>query len=208
MTLKEILEFYNRYKVKILVFGFVFSLIGVVVFFVFPPKTIATGSLFVTRKVQKDITPQDEPFFTYEGFYSQQSAFSYTSTVIGLLESEGFRSMVLGDIGFVGNADNIRRIKRAIKIKKSAPQLISVTVKEWRGVPPEIIYNSLTQKIITSSLALNEEGDPNLLVLRVEEFPIVRQTYSNVYVNALVGFGLGVFVASFALALKEYLKNA
>jgi capsular polysaccharide biosynthesis protein len=202
MTLKDIIKFLQKEKAPILITGLVFAVVGVLAYFVVPQKYEATGTLFVARKID-----EGPDFFTYEGYYASQSAQSYTPTVIGLLKSDAVKGEVLKDLSVMIDARALRELGRVIDAKKQAPQLIQVTVKNMGSVSPEVVWNSLVENTVTTSQALSSKSDPSLVVIRVNEEPIVRESFSSLYLNAAVGFLLGVIGAGLFLSAKEYFKN-
>lgn len=211
MTLKDIIKFLQKERAKILVTGLIFAVVGVAAYFIVPQRYEATGTLFVARRVDEaPLIPEitgEEDFFTYEGYYASQSAQSYAPTVIGLLESDVIKSKVLEDLSVKVDAQTLKKLGRVIDAKKQAPQLIQVTVKGMSAVPPEVLWNSLVKNTVAASSNLAQKSDPNLVVIQVNDEPIVSKSFRSLYLNAAVGFTLGVVGAALFLAAKEYFKN-
>ncbi len=211
MTLKELSKFFAKNKIAILGTGVSFALVGVVIYFLLPPKYSATGTLFVTRKIEQPepgttFSPEsvEDGFFSYEGYYAQQNALSYTSTLIGLIESADIKSKVLDTLSISVSEANLRKLGRAVSAKKHAPQLVVVTVKGLPSASAEKIWTTLVDEVMLASQKLSEQGDPNLVVVAVSDHPIVKEGYRNVLVNIIIGFGFGVLVSTMYFAGKQY----
>lgn len=203
MELREIFKFFKKYKIRLVFSGLMFGLFGVLAYFLLPPKYVATGTFFVKRSV----VPPTAEHFTYEGYYSQQTALSYTKTVVGLFESSDMKSAALEKLGVSVNEEALRRFSRKVRVKNAGPQLITLQIKGDSVEEVGGFWGALTSVTLEKASELNQTGDPFLQVEEVVEAPVVKQTYNNVWVNFVGGFGLGYVLRVFCLALKEYLKG-
>jgi capsular polysaccharide biosynthesis protein len=211
MTPKEIADFFRKNKFSILITGLLFALAALTLFYFIPVRYEAKGSLFITRKLDSLPQPRSdalfqESAFTYEGYYAQQNASSYTATLIGLIESDDVKKLVLRDLGLDITDASLRKLRSAVKVKKIAPQLVEVTAKGWRDADAEPTWHSLIENTIASSRNLSRLGDPNLVVVKVSDEPLVKETYRSLPLNIIVGFGFGTIFATLILSVKEYLK--
>lgn len=213
MSLKQIINFLNKYKIDILSMGVFFGILGIVIYFLFPAKFVAKGNIFVSRDIQtaQTISESTNPptqEFAYEGFYAQQNASMYTSTVIGLIESENISYRTLLDIGIPTTTSNIKKFERKIGAKKIAPQLIELEIKENTAKQATKSWNTLVENLMVTNQQLTQEGDPNLKITVVVDSPIVVTTYKNPLLNFGIGLVAGTLIAMFVLALQDFAAEA
>jgi len=200
MELKDFVKFLKKYLMYILVFGVASSALGVLAFYYFPAKYKASGNLFVSRKADE----VSAEFFTYEGYYAQQTAHAYANTVGGLLESVDVKKRALESLGIPATEKTLRRLNRLLQVKRPALQIILVEVKGETSVEARNLWISLVKEVISVSKTVDEAGDSSISVLQLNDFPVVQPIYRNVYLFGLVGAGFGLFFGMLASALKEY----
>ena len=91
MELREILKILDK-NIKLFLISLVAGLaIGIIYFLVFPPKPTAIGTLVVSRKSDA----QSANYFTYDGYYNQQTAELYAKTAAAILESDSLKKTAL-----------------------------------------------------------------------------------------------------------------
>lgn len=191
MEVKDIVIFLKKNYLHILLTGLILSSVGAVLYYLIPATYDATGSFFIKRNIDSSTGN----YFTYEGYYSQQTALSYTNTLTGIFESEDIKSKALIDLGTKVNEQSIRRLGRNMKIKKSGPQLITLTVKGNTSEGAQATWLAITKATITTANFLNTNGDSKLTISQLNENPVVKMSFRNLYVNLLVGFGLGILLS-------------
>lgn len=201
MEFKEILKFFKKHTLKILLLAGVSCFIGVALYFFLPVKYTASGNLYVTRKIEPVSTE-----FSYEGYYSQQAAFLYTKTVIKLLESLEIRKEVLNTLGVEPTDTVLQKYGRRITVRDTDSQLILLKVIADSSKEAATLWQSLVTTVVEKSALINKPGDLGISVSSVSGAPVVQKVYRSVWLNGLLGFGFGVFVAVFIFALKEYLS--
>lgn len=184
------------------VFVIVGSIIGVIVYFVLPQKYLASGSFYVSRTTQQNVGD----FFTYEGYYGQQTAQAYTATVIGLLESLDIKSKALSALGIPINEYTLRKYGKLISVKKSAPQLVTLNVKGNTAKQASDLWEAVSKNTLDTTYKLNLTSDPNLKISTLAEKPVIKETFWNIYANSFIGAGLGFLTGVGALYLFSYLK--
>lgn len=192
MELKEVLIFFKKDYLPILLTGVVFALAGSVIYYLLPPSYNASGSFYIKREIDES----GGNYFTYEGYYSQQTALSYTNTLIGIFESVDIKSKALKDLDIEVNEQSIRGFGRNMKVKKSGPQLITLTVKGNTPKNAQATWLAITKATITTANILNTNGDSKLTVSQLAESPVVKMSFRNLYVNIFVGFGLGILLST------------
>jgi capsular polysaccharide biosynthesis protein len=169
-----------------------------------PLKYYATGSLYVKRSVNNS---QSDSFFTYEGYYSQQVALAYTNTISALAESLEIRSGAMKKLGIPVTEKTLRDYAKLIKVKKAGPQLITVTVKGNSVESAQELWEALSQTIINTSHEINANGDPNLAISQVTTEPVVKTSYSNMWVFAAIGSIAGTVLAVIILIIRTYFRE-
>ncbi|MBD3365977.1 hypothetical protein GF360_01390 [candidate division WWE3 bacterium] len=203
MELKEFFEFFKRPAKNLAVFFICGLILGGTAFFALPKSFVSKGTLFVSR-----IPEESAEFYTYSGYYAQQTALSYADTVRGLLENEVLHAKALETLEIPVTDKNLRNLERKIRVKDGGPQLVGLEVKNNSSENAAKIWEALTLNIENTSKEINLQGDPQLKITRVKEKPVIQEGYRNLYVFSAVGglmtWGLGVFF----LALKDYLKEA
>ena len=179
------------------------GVLGFASFKYLPQKYTASGSLLVSRKAQSSGVGA----FSYEGYYAQQTARGYAETLIGFLESTDARKKALERLGVAADEINLRQAKRHVRAKKSAPQVVTLEVRRYDAYKAEDYWEALVAEVMEISTDFNNRfGDPLISVNLVDGSPVVYAAYRNVYINTLVGVGLGLTFGLFAVFTKEYLK--
>jgi capsular polysaccharide biosynthesis protein len=202
MEFTEIVKFFSTYSKHILKAALVAGLAGTILFFAVPVKHIATGSFYIHRNVEGTTGR----YFTYEGYYGQQTAQAYTNTVIALLESTDIKKKALENTGLPVNERSLRRVSKQIDVTKEAPQLITLKVKGNSETNAAALFTSISNNMVDTATALNSGGDPALLISPVGD-PVVNTAYRSLPVNFLLGVSLGFISATLWYAFKRYLKG-
>lgn len=233
MTLNEQLIFLIDKKIDILGMGMLFGLLGIVVYFITPTKYDAVGSLFIARSVEdnepleslvqdpsientNDTTvpeqntnaPSSEGVFTYEGYYAQQNAVTYTTSLVGIIESDVLRGALLRDLGYPVTGKNLRNLGRIIHTKRQAPQLIEISIEASSANIAQENWLRMTDLLINISNSLNLQSDPNLKIIKVTSKPVVSESFKSMPLNFVLGFGFGILISSLALAFQEYMGTS
>lgn len=201
MEIKEITKKLAKYRSQIVIFILLGALLGVGTYFL-PPKYISSGSFYIKRSISGE-----KNYFTYEGYYGQQTALSYTNSVIALAESSDIKRLVLDKLKIDVNEESLRKLSRMIKVKKTGPQVILITVKADDYSLSENIWNKLSESLLSTTYEINKDGDPNLMVVKISDRPVVKEGY-----RSMMLFGIGGSLISFTLfslyiCFKEYLKD-
>lgn len=201
MELKEIKKILSKNKLSLTIVTFIGLILGLVLYYL-PAKYISSGSFYVGREIDRS-----DEFFSYEGYYAQQTAVTYTNSVISLAESLDIKKAVLDEMGIPYNNESVRTLGRALKIKKSGPQTINIVAKHSNRDTSETMFKSISKALIETSENLNREGDSSLFIRQVSTEPLVKETYKSFYIYSLAGILSGLIVGLFYLCLREYFKN-
>jgi capsular polysaccharide biosynthesis protein len=202
MELKKCLTVISRYKIILVISIFVGALFGGI-YYLLPNHFTATGLLYVRRSIDSSMFK----YFSYEGFYAQQTAQSYTNTVFALLGSVNIRSAALKKMGIADTEANLFRYGMMIKSKKVGPQIINLTITGKTSKEAGDLWNAVGETITESVKSSNNlGGDPNLSVVKMGDSPVVRIQYKPLWACLPVG---SVVLFTFTLLLisaREYFK--
>lgn len=203
VELKTLLAFIKKNALITTLIVLIFGLVGVGVYYLLPIKYLASGSLYVKRSVENG----DSRYFTYEGYYNQQTAISYTNTVMGFLESIDVRSKALNNLGLPVSEQSLRQLGKQIKVKKSGNQLITLSVKDSSPQQAQNLWNELAKNTINTAQQLNKDSDPALQISQLQEGPVVKEVFRNVWVNFVVGAAFGLVLAFLSFAFISYMQE-
>jgi capsular polysaccharide biosynthesis protein len=199
VEIKQILKIINDNKIIILVVAFIGVIVGTGYFFI-PKKYVGTGSFYITRKVEGP----SESFYKYDGYYSQQAALAYTTTVSALLESDDLRNKTLQKLNIPTTEENLRKYGNLIKIKKVGPQLVTLTVKDTDENKTELLWNTLANTLLEENQKINQQGDVNLNISKVSDKVVVKKEFDSLPLDIVVGTILFSAVAISYFIFKEY----
>lgn len=201
MELREIIKLLTKNKAEILLITLMGLIAGTVIYML-PAKYVSSGAFYIKRSTDTNST-----FFTYEGYYAQQTALSYANTVAALLESIDLRSKSMAELGISVDEFSLRKYQKLISVKKVGPQLISLSVKGKTYDEARNFWEALSNSLIQTTSEINSNGDPNLSISKINSEPVVKQEYKSLWLNLSVGFGLGLVSGLLFISLKEYLKK-
>ena len=187
----------NRYKQLILA-AIVGAVLGITLYYFLPVTYYATGALYVKRSVETN----PAQYFSYEGYYGQQTAQAYTSTVMGLLDSADIKSQALEILGEPLTEKTLRNLSKNMTVKKSGSQLVTLTTKGTSPETAERMWTALTDSTLQTFDKLNRNGDIFLRISKVSQTPIVKRDFRNIYLNAFVGAGLVKLLTLIIFSLK------
>ncbi|MCX6783923.1 MAG: hypothetical protein NT141_02545 [candidate division WWE3 bacterium] len=170
----------------------------------FLPSTFkASGLLFVTREADA-VSPN---FFTYEGYYAEQTAQQYTDSVVAILKSLPLKEAALKSIGAAATSIDVKRFNNNTLIQKSGPQIISVTVTAKTSEAASEEWQAVT-KLATSQVSeINQSGDSKISVKILEKTPLLETVkISPILLGTGVFLGL-LFAGLTLLSLRFYLSD-
>lgn len=203
MILPKLLSLYKTEFWLIIASGIAFAVLAVLSHLLFPPKYIATGSFYVSRPIEVAT-----PDFKYEGYYASLASQNYARTLAALIESEAIKAQVLEDLNIPVTRDSLKKLDKAVKIKKPETQLVTLQIKMADKNATSNTWQSYSAVLTKTSTSLNGIGDNTLNVNPVNAQPVVYLGYSNVYVMAFLGFLVGLFLAFFALGAYFLLRES
>jgi capsular polysaccharide biosynthesis protein len=201
MELKQLLNKITAEK-KLLSLIVLLGLFFGILYAYLPAKHIASGSFYIKRMAEGSSN-----FFTYEGYYAQQSAVAYTNTVMGLFESTDLQSKALAAIRIKVDEYSLRKYGRDIKVKKAGPQLVTLTVKGNTEETAVNLWKSMATNTIETAAQINVQGDPRLSISQITTEPVLRKEYKPWYLCIPLGLLGGLATGITWVAAKYYLKE-
>jgi capsular polysaccharide biosynthesis protein len=200
MELKNIIKTIKKHKSYLIVSSTV-GLIIAIGYLLLPVKYYAVGSIFIGRSIDVSFR-----YFTYEGYYGQQTAVSYTNTVASLLESPDVAKQTLQLLNQPVNQDTLKKLKRDLTIKKASPQsqIITITVKSNTSNKAKETWNALTSAISNTTTTVNNKSDPYMQIVKVSPEPLIKEEFKSPFVFIPAGLLLGYTIGIFLICLKEY----
>ncbi len=202
MTLKYYLEFIFSYIRLVLIVAAIFATIGVIFSLITPPVYRASTTLAVRREAAED----NPDYFTYEGYYAQQTAQEYANTVVGFLESDDIALEALVFAGMPASTEQVKTAISRINVKKTAPNLVALTVDWDEATASAKVLNSLVAATKSRSQELNQKGDISIHVDPLAESPLVEERKPRVVLNSVVLALVGVLLSVVCLSFYLYLK--
>jgi len=203
MELKEILILLQK-NLRLLM---VFSLLGALLLFLLASFWPVSYKAIVTMYIQR-VPEKAENVYSYDGYYAGQAAESYTDTVKGLVGTMDITKRAAEIAGLPTDAVYIKNLAKKIKIQKSAPQLVEVTVSLGDREQAKKLALGLAQSASERARLLNQEGDKNLTINIINPDPLVEKSVFNPYLFSLVGALTGLLLALILICFKDYLKES
>lgn len=198
MELGNLSKLIKKNGFKMLLVIVLCGLIGVSIYYAFPPRYTATGTFFVKRAVESS----SGQFFSYEGYYSQQVSLSYAKTFAALLESVDIKSKALQSLQMPVSDETLRKLGRQVRVKSATPQLVTLTVKGESVGEATNIWAAVATSALQTASSVNSGGDALVTVVPVSSAPIVQMVYRNIYLNFLIGALLGTLLCLSALGIQ------
>lgn len=203
MELIEYLRFLYRYAVWLVIGLIIGGALGAGYAVTQKDAYKATLSLFVQR--QTDASGQT-PYYTYDGYYAQQSAAAYTDNAIKLLTNDEIVTRAAKQANLYSGESSVNNLRGAITVKKDAPQLISLSVVLPKHDDAANFTSGLADALRTRTTELNQDGDKKLAVDPVNTQPFVVLVRPLLPLYAAVGAGLGLLLAIAVAALWAYTR--
>jgi len=101
----------------------------------------------------------------------------------------------------------LRMLNRLVSIRKTGPQIISLTVKGKTYEEARNLWGSFANVTLAATYELNKTGDPNLSIVPVSPQPFVGLPYKSIIVFGIAGALISFTLTAFSICLKEYFKN-
>lgn len=165
----------------------------------------ATLSLFVQR--QPDASAYSTQYYTYDGFYAQQTAAAYTDNAIKLLTNDEIVTKAAKRAGLPTDEGSVGSLKSAIVAKKDASQLIQLSVILPKHDDAASFSVGLAESLKARTNELNQEGDKRLAVDPVNTVPYVVLERPAPLLYGLAGGALGLLLSVVLAAGWQYSRH-
>jgi len=163
---------------------------------ILPNQYTAKGLLVVSRKADAS----SSNFFTYEGSYAQQSAETYTTTFLSVLQSPS-------NIGAAVDAADVKKVSKLVKAKKEGSQSIVLAVKGDTPEQAQSYWNKIADRAIQTHTQLTANADPLVNVTKTPNSPVILKTYPKWQTVFGAGFVFAVIISSSLIVVAKYLKG-
>lgn len=206
MELREFLFLLRKNLPTIVLIALITGALALAMALRLQPTYHATLSVYV-QKVPEQPTGGD---FTFDGFYAQQAAESYTDTVIGLFESHAIYVRALQITGEEPDFSAVKRMERQTNIQKVAPRLINLEIRSYEEDEARTLAKSLFMAVSgrLDELTSTDNADLNMRISAVSEDPLMSLSQPRVALYTIIGVLAGAFAATTLFLLKEYLLSA
>lgn len=205
MELKVLLQVLRKHLLLIVVSTLIAGGLALLISLRIEQSYVSMLSIYVQKIPEQPIQGD----YTYDGYYAQQAAESYTDTVVGLFESPAIISRALELAGRPADAVDVKRFSRKLSVEKVAPLLVDIAIKHQDETESKMLIKSLFAAVDGRISELNEDVAVNLAIQIdvVHEEPLVSLSQPNNVLNTLVGLLLGLFASITFVVLKEYLLS-
>ena len=161
----------------------------------------------VSIYVQKEAAPPNANYFTYEGYYAQQTAAAYTETALKLLENDEIVKRAAESAGLPTDVGSIAGLKGNVVSKLEAPQLIKIDVTMPSRDQAAGLAEGLSQAVRTRTAEINRTGDASLSIEQVNQEPYVILVRPLIWLYVTVGVITGLILSALAAAFWTYLRH-
>lgn len=205
MELIEYLRFAFRYW-RWLALGLIVGLgIGAGYAYLQKDSYRATLGLFIQR--QPDASAFSTQYYTYDGFYAQQTAAAYTDNALKLLTNDEIVRKAAKRANLRADEKSVASLKGTILAKKEASQLIQLSVVLPRRDDAAAFSVGLAEALKDRTNQLNQEGDKRLAVDTVNTEPYVIMERPSPTLFGAAGALLGLLITIMLAAGWHYTKR-
>lgn len=196
----KLIKKFNKITTFSMIIG---ALLGLVIYLL-PDSYLASGSIYVGRVADKNTG-----FFTYEGYYSQQTAIAYSNSVLALLQSTDLVKDTLVFLEKPVNDYNLWQLKKDIVVKKAGPQtqVINITTKGTSQADAIKTWNIVYSNLDKYTSQINTQSDPALQIYKISEVPVIKKEFKSLPLFVLFGVVSGFCFALTVILGKYYLKE-
>jgi capsular polysaccharide biosynthesis protein len=153
--------------------------------FFLPHSYKASGLLIVNRQAENSGAAN---YFTYEGYYAEQTAQHYTDSIIGAIKSLSLQQLALKQAGLPSDSLAVKKFGSKVTVQKSGPQLITIFVS---GDSPAIIktlWQALSSQTVAAVAELSKTGDAKVTLQALNPEPLVEDTSPTPWLLGLATF--------------------
>lgn len=206
MELRAFLVLLQKNMIAIILISVITGALALLMSLRLQPTYHAVLSVYV-QKIPEQPAGGD---FTFDGFYAQQAAESYTDTVVGLFESPAIHVRALQFADQDTEPSTVEQVKQQTRIRKVAPRLIDLEVRSYEQEEARVLAKSLFKAVSNRLDELTSEDSANLKmkINAVNDEPLISLAEPRVVLYTIIGVLVGMFGATTTFLLKEYLLSA
>lgn len=201
--LRDFLQFLSKRFLIILLSGGVLGVSSLFFSLRLPVQYRASLLLYVQRIPQETASG----LYAYDGYFAGQAAEAYSDTVKGFLQSLDLVREAAKGVELTDSEAVLKKLNRKIRITKTAPQLIEITVTLTGAQNASALVQSLAQTVVDRVKSLNQNGDQNFSVSPAGSQPIIETITPPKLLNSLVAFWVGILIAIAGISLKKYFTD-
>lgn len=172
------------------------ALLGAGISVILPNQHTAKGLLIITRRADES----SKTVFTYEGYYAQQNAGTYTSTFLAILQSPN--NLAFGEPGI-----DPKHIEKLVSAKKEGTQAISLNIKGNTPENAKKLWEKVANSAIETHDKLKVSADSFVSVVKTPNSPVVVKTYPEWTTIFGAGFAFSLILLTSMIILTKYLKE-
>ena len=186
MEFWQILRFYRRYGLVLIVS----SLLTALLFGILSSKLAASFGVSQSIFVRRETQPGSGNYYSYDGYYSQQAAERFTDTVVAFLKNKDIINQAATESGLARSPEEVGWVMGSFRVKRAAPQLITVSIEGSQRETVVRFVEMMTKKVTLLSVSLNAQGDKSIVLNNLESSPFVEEKRLVPWVVPLTVFGL------------------
>jgi capsular polysaccharide biosynthesis protein len=202
MELKTLLSQFRVNIIPITVFAILLAVVAGVLAQTYTHQYTASLSFYVYKP--HEVAPSGE--YSYDGYYAQQIAESYTDTLVGLLENPDVLSQSLIALG-INPALDLSNYKNSLDVEKVAPQLVTLKVSLNDRDQSSRLVTAISNNVRNQVSKFNNQRGEGVEVGLVEENPLLGENQVSPSIAGLAGFLLGLILGIGTVFFRTYLKG-
>lgn len=200
MDLIKILKLLKHKKKEIILISIAGGFLGFAATLL-PTKYFVEQSYFVGRKVYSG-----SDFFTYEGYYAQQTANSYANTALAIFDDVTIKKLTLQSLGVEINDRNLKKLMRSYDISKKSPQIVSLKVSNYNYQNALNIYKGLSDNALKINATLIKSSDDSIVIMPLDGSPTIHKAQPSIIIYTITGLVIGLLFSISKISFKEYAK--
>ena len=174
-------------------------LVGLVYTYAKPPVWEASTTLYVHIK-----TAPSGNVYDYDGYYAQQAAQQYATSLVGLLQTRDLATKA-SEIASSSGQNNL--IFNTVQVKLVAPQIVSLAIDNSNKDIARKDLLALVQAASQQTATLNNQPGRTYLVDMVTGEPVLIQVKTNLPLDAAGGFAGGAVLGVLIAVVLEYFRR-
>jgi hypothetical protein len=202
MQFLETISIAWRYRWLILAVILIPTVLGIV-FAASRPVSYTTSIAFTVNRINK----QDVKEYQYDGYYALQASDLFSETVVSWFLTPSVIVEMYDAAGVPANVSDLSSLTARFKIKKYSSQNLGVTFTSFSQTDAEKLAAAVVKTVELKASQLNQSADRKALFEVVGSKPVTVERSRQVPLVGIVGFILGVFLATLITGLLGALRG-